>query len=75
MSITVHASDILDRYFLQIRAKLLELAADLDRIDRAPDAAELQRDPRMVFTREALAVIQSPGSGRAERIQRLYSKE
>ena len=38
---------LLDREFLEIRAKVLEVAACLDRLDRAPGTVE--HDPRMVF--------------------------
>ena len=33
------AMDVLDRDFLETRCKILEIAATLDRIDRAPGAA------------------------------------
>ena len=66
---------VLDAYFLEVRAKLLEIAATLDRVDRAAGAEDVQGDARMMFIREALTVLQSAEPGRAERIQRLYSKE
>ena len=68
------ARQVMDAYFLETRAKLIEIAANLDRVDRAADLAELRGDMRLTFIAEALKVLESPGAGRAERIQRLYSK-
>jgi hypothetical protein len=65
------ARDVLDRYFLEVRAKLLEVAAVLDRIDRGGGVA----DERLVKVREALRMLGEPTShaDRAERIQLLFS--
>ncbi len=68
------AKEVMDNYFLEMRAKLLEIAATLDRVDRAAGAEEVRGDARMGFIREALKVLESGEVGRAERIQRLYSK-
>ena len=68
------ARDVLDTYFLETRAKLIEIAANLDRADRSPDAAAIQNDPRLKFIQGALRILQGPGPNRAEHIQRLYSK-
>lgn len=68
------AREVLDAYFLETRAKLLEIAANLDRFDRAEGAEGVRDDPRVKFIGEALEILQSAGPGRAERIQRLYSK-
>jgi hypothetical protein len=72
---TITPQEVLDTYFLETRAKLLEIAATLDRVDRAGGVEA--GDARMGFIREALKVLESVerGGGRAERIQRLYSKE
>lgn len=70
---TQNAAQILDAYFLETRAKLLEIAANLDRLDRAPGAAALASDPRRAFIHQALAILQSPAPNRAEQILRLYS--
>jgi hypothetical protein len=68
------AADVLDAYFLETRAKLIEIAASLDRIDRAPDLLAIRGDARLRFIHDALAILQSPEPNRAELIQRLYSK-
>jgi hypothetical protein len=66
------ASRVLETYFLETRAKLLEIAANLDRIDRAGGVSA--SDPRITFIHDALKILQVGGPGRAEKIQRLYSK-
>ena len=73
MSATRPAAQIMDAYFLETRAKLIEIAANLDRVDRAPDGETLAGDPRRTFIAQALAILQSPTPHRAERILRLYS--
>jgi hypothetical protein len=72
---TRQAVDLLDAYFLETRAHLLAVAATLDRVDRAADAPAARADPRYGFLLSALALLQSDVPDRAERIQRLYSKE
>ncbi len=63
----------LDSYFLEARARLLDLAAILDRISRAPGSAEVETDPRLVKVRQALEVLHDESNDRAERIQQLFS--
>ncbi len=61
------AGEILDRDFLETRAKILEIAASLDRLDRSPG--------RLARIRQALEVLLVPEPGRAETIQRIFSRE
>lgn len=67
------AGETLDIYFLEMRARLLEIGATLDRIDRSARPMEVAADPRLAFVREALAVLQGSGPERARRIAELYS--
>ncbi len=67
------AQQVLDNYFLETRAKLIEIGANLDRLDRAPNLAEVRGDPRLIFIAEALKILESAQPNRAELIQRLYS--
>jgi hypothetical protein len=67
------ADQVLDRYFLEARARLLDVAAILDRIDRGEDAPRLAQDPRMLKIQEALTLLQKSGGSRAESIQLLFS--
>ena len=69
------AGEVLDTYFLETRARLIEIAANLDRVDRAPGAEGVKGDPRLTFVQEALKILAGPGPGRAEKVMRLYSKE
>jgi hypothetical protein len=65
------AAETLERDFLSIRAKLLEVAASLDRLDRAK--GDVTGDARMQKVRRAAEMLQSDEPGRAERIQLLFS--
>ncbi|MCX7700370.1 MAG: hypothetical protein N2039_05795 [Gemmataceae bacterium] len=67
------APKALDQFFLEARARLLDLAAILDRIQRGSEAAQVADDPRMIRIREALDVLREPSGSRAERIQRIFS--
>jgi hypothetical protein len=67
------ANKALDSYFLDARARLLDLAAILDRIGRGGGAAGVADDPRLAKIREALEVLGDPSGGRAERVQKIFS--
>lgn len=69
------AAKALDNFFFEARAKLLDLAAFLDRINRGRDAAATGGDPRLEKIRRALEVLQDQSGGRAERIQQIFSLE
>ena len=66
---------VLNRDFLEIRNKVLELAAALDRIDRAPQTPGSSPDRRLVQLRQAMESLLEPGSDRAETVQRIFSLE
>lgn len=70
---TRDALQILDRDFLEVRAKILEIAANLDRIDRAPTHPGEHPDPRIGQIRQALDALREPGPDRAETIQLIFS--
>ena len=69
------AAQALDRYFLEARHKLLDLAAILDRIGRGQGAAGVDNDPRLDKIRQALEVLHDKSGGRAERVQQIFSLE
>ena len=70
------AKTTLDVYFLEMRWRCLSLAADLDRVERAGGGSELlQADPRVRKLRQAIAVLGSPGTDRAERVQNIFSDQ
>lgn len=66
------APQVLDAEFLQIRAKILELAASLDRLDRGD--GDVADDPRMRLVMGGLSILSDDEPGRAERLQLLFSQ-
>lgn len=69
------AGDILSRHYLEIRCGLLDIAAALDRIERADGADDVRTDPRLEEIRHGIEILAGSGSDRAERIQLLFSDE
>jgi hypothetical protein len=65
-------TELVDEYFIENRNRLLELAAFLDRIDRAGAGAG-GNDFRMQVLREGVAALSSGGADRVHRIQMLLS--
>jgi hypothetical protein len=69
-----NARQVLDDAFLEMRWRCLSLAADLDRVQRAADGANvLERDERLAKLRAAIEVLNSTDPDRAERIQMIFS--
>lgn len=66
------ASAVLDREFLEIRAKVLEIAASLDRLERGEGS--VQKDDRYNLIQQGLRILQETEEGRAERVQLLFSQ-
>jgi hypothetical protein len=69
------ADTALDAYFHEARAKLLDVAAILDRIGRGSNAATVASDSRMAKILRALKVLHDERSNRAELIQQIFSLE
>ena len=67
------AREMLDRCFLEIRHRLLDIAAGMDRIDRADDAAKTRSDPRYLQLEQAVRLLTDGKPDRAERIQMAFS--
>lgn len=74
-AIPLSAQQVLDRYFLEARCKLLEVAATLDRIDRASGSESIVNDPRRQKLNTALELMQESNGNRAEKLQLLFSRE
>jgi hypothetical protein len=72
MPIPLDAPEILNREYLEIRARLLQVAASLDRLSRAEGTAE--GDPRLAQVQQALAILAECQGDRAERIQLVFSR-
>lgn len=66
------ATAIFNEEFLEIRAKLLEVGAALDRIDRAEGS--LSGDPRLHGIRRAIDVLAAGRGDRATEIQMIFSR-
>ena len=66
------APEILNREFLEIRCKILELAAAFDRLHRADGT--VADDPRIERLREALTAVQDEPDARAEQVQMIFSR-
>lgn len=65
---------VVDRYFLEHRAKLIDLAAFLDRVDRAsPSPGEAERDFRVDALIRAIDILRDGKPHRAQRILELLS--
>ena len=67
----MNAAETLNREFLEVRAKILEIAAVLDRLDRAEGT--VAGDPRLARIEQGLAKLQSEQPDRAEQIQLIFS--
>jgi hypothetical protein len=76
MPIPLDAPEVLNRELPEIRARLLQLAAALDRMDRAAgsgNGGSVDADARRRTIDEGLRLLLTAGADRAERIQRLFS--
>ena len=68
------ATEILDHDFLSVRHRILDIAAALDRMDRGTSPEKSDGDPRMTQMRAALAILNEPEIGRADRVQAAFSR-
>lgn len=69
------AGDVLDRHYLELRCEILNLAAALDRIERADGYAAVADDARLTKLAKGLEILGTSGTDRAERVQLLFSDE
>ena len=67
--------DVLDRDFLETRSRILDVAAALDRLDRASlgSGEAIPPDRRLDQIRRAIEALLESGPGRSETVQRLFS--
>jgi hypothetical protein len=66
-------TEVLNRDFLETRGRILEIAAALDRLDRASSHPGEAPDRRLGQLRQAIEALLEPGPGRAETVQHLFS--
>jgi len=71
MQVPLEAGELLEREFLPIRAKILEIAAALDRIERG--VGEVEHDPRWQQVQRGLHSLLETSDQRAEAIQMVFS--
>ena len=69
---TLSVAQLVDEYFIENRNRIIEVAAFLDRLDRA-DVAGAGRDFRMQALADAIAVLSGDGPNRVRDIQMLMS--
>ena len=69
----MNASQVLEREFLEVRARILEIAASLDRMDRADGDVSL--DPNRQLLGRGVDLLLSEKPDRAEQVQLLFSRE
>ena len=73
MPTTLTAAEMLDREFLDIRRRVLDIAASFDRIERCPDASAVAADPRVARLREAICLLTDGQGDLARRVQMVFS--
>ena len=64
-------TDVVDREYLELRAKVLEIAASFDRIARAAG----NPDPRLEKIHAGIAILSDNRSEKAKRVQELFSQD
>ncbi|GAB4518422.1 MAG: hypothetical protein OHK0046_26010 [Anaerolineae bacterium] len=64
--------DLVDEFFMEYRAKLVAVAAFLDRMERSVDR-NAEDDFRVIAFREALHVLASDEPGKVEKMQMILS--
>jgi len=66
------APEVLNREFLEIRCRILDVAAAFDRLSRSPGT--VAADPRVTRLNEALTAILEGDENRAEQVQMIFSR-
>ena len=69
----MNAQDVLDREYLELRSRILDVAASLDRIQRA--TGSVADDSRSQLIADAIHTLAGSELHRAEKIQLLFSRE
>jgi len=67
------AEQVLQQEYLLARAKILELAATLDRIQRAE--GQVEQHPQMQLLQKGFQILTSDSRDRAEQVQLLFSRQ
>jgi hypothetical protein len=64
--------ELIDEYFMEERVKVIDLAAFLDRLDRAREI-DADDDFRLRSIRDALTVLAGEEGNRVQRVQMIFS--
>lgn len=72
-SCPLEKSAAIELYFMEHRAKVLDIAAFLDRLDRTRDDLDGRDDFRVKALREAIAMLLEDAPGRAKRVLEHFS--
>ncbi|MCA9104046.1 MAG: hypothetical protein R3B96_05055 [Pirellulaceae bacterium] len=66
---------VLDRYYLETRCQLVEIAATLDRFDRAESQGEAPQDPRLdqIYASLELLSRSRTSADRSRRLLEMFS--
>jgi hypothetical protein len=64
--------ELIDEYFMEERVKVIDLAAFLDRLDRAREL-DAEDDFRLRSIRDALNVLAGDDGNRVQRVQMIFS--
>ena len=75
MPTSLNAAEMLDREYLELRCRLIDIAASLDRIARATGSKTIANDPRWKRVSESLRLLGQGGHDLAPRIQMIFSDE
>ena len=65
-------NDVFEQEFLPIRAKVLEVAASLDRLDRASGSLKSEAKREQIYA--AIEALLRPEQDRAEQVQLIFSR-
>jgi len=68
----MQSTPVIEQEFLPLRAKLLEIGAALDRLERANALSD--REPRVAKIHAAIDALRGTGDDRAEQIQLVFSR-
>lgn len=71
MSQARQAQEVLDRDYFEVRSRILDIAASLDRLDRAAGTP----DDRKEELRRGIEALLTTEPGRAEAVQQIFSLE
>jgi hypothetical protein len=75
MPTTQSAQEILEQNFLQMRCLILDLAAALDRIDRAEGSETIENHQQMKLLQGGIDLLKENGPGRAAQVQLHFSDQ